>query len=101
MKQFVLALGSGGVRGFGHIGVLKALDYYQLRPNCIYGTSAGSLVGAFYQSGFQATEIEKLAISLQPIDLIDLCWPKNGFLRGLKLNHFINKNIFFRQYKTT
>lgn len=93
MKQLVLALGSGGVRGFAHIGVLKALDEHQLKVHCVYGTSAGSLVGAFYQSGLSAAEIEKIAVSTFMPSLVDLRWPSNGFILGQSLQGFIQKNI--------
>ncbi len=93
MKQLILALGSGGVRGFAHIGVLKAIDEHQLNVHCIYGTSAGSLVGAFYQSGLSADSIEKMAMITFLPSLVDLCWPSNGFVRGKNLQRFIQKNI--------
>ncbi|MCD6464267.1 patatin-like phospholipase family protein [Candidatus Woesearchaeota archaeon] len=46
--NFALVLGSGGARGFAHIGVLKVLEDYGLKPSLIVGTSIGSIIGGLY-----------------------------------------------------
>lgn len=46
-----LTLSGGGMRGIAHIAVLKALEEYNLKPDIISGTSAGSIVAAFYSLG--------------------------------------------------
>lgn len=47
-KKIGLALGSGGFRGFAHIGVLKVLKENNIKIDYISGTSIGSLVGAYF-----------------------------------------------------
>lgn len=69
--RLALVLGSGGARGFAHIGVLKVLDENHIRPDLIVGASVGSLVGALYASGMSAKQIEKLAYDLGFLDLFD------------------------------
>jgi NTE family protein len=59
-------LSSGGPRGFVHVGALKALEELELRPDLIVGASAGALVGCLCASGVRASEIEQLAMDLQP-----------------------------------
>jgi len=61
---FGYALSGGGARGFAHIGVLKVLEEEGLRPDYISGTSIGAIIGAFYSMGYNATEIESLALSI-------------------------------------
>ncbi len=61
---WALVLGSGGPRGFVHIGVLKALDEIGVCAPMIVGASVGSIVGALYANGKSAREIEELALSL-------------------------------------
>ncbi len=57
-----LALGSGGTKGFAHIGVLKAFEDEGIRFDYVAGTSAGSIVGALYSFGFSSNDIlEKTA----------------------------------------
>ncbi len=65
MKKVGLALGSGGARGWSHIGVLKALNARGVFPDIISGTSMGSLVGAAYVSG-NLNKLEEWALSLNP-----------------------------------
>jgi NTE family protein len=55
-----LALGGGGVRGFAHVLVLKALDELGIRPSIIAGTSMGATMGAMYASGLSGDYLLKL-----------------------------------------
>jgi NTE family protein len=48
-----LALGGGGVKGYAHIGVLRALDAKGIKIRAIAGTSIGGLMGAIYAAGVQ------------------------------------------------
>ena len=43
-----LALGSGGVRGFAHLGVLEVLERAGIQPDVICGSSVGAAIGAMY-----------------------------------------------------
>lgn len=45
---FTLVLGGGGARGFAHVGVLRGIEAYGLRPNAIVGVSMGAVVGVTY-----------------------------------------------------
>jgi len=55
-----LALGGGGVRGFAHVPVLKALDDLGLKPSIIAGTSMGAIIGSMYASGLSGDTLLKL-----------------------------------------
>jgi NTE family protein len=46
-----VALGSGGARGWAHIGVLHALEEAGLRPDIVCGTSIGAVIGALHLTG--------------------------------------------------
>jgi NTE family protein len=41
-----LALGSGGARGWAHLGVLRRLQELQVPIDCVAGTSIGAIMGA-------------------------------------------------------
>ena len=58
-----LALGGGAARGFAHIGVLQVLEEEGIKPQFVVGTSAGSLVAAFYASGKTGAQLTWLADS--------------------------------------
>ncbi|MDO5570645.1 MAG: patatin-like phospholipase family protein [Bacteroidales bacterium] len=55
-----LALSGGGARGFAHIGVLMALEKFNITPNIVSGVSAGAIVGALYCDGYTPDEIVSL-----------------------------------------
>lgn len=55
-----LALAGGGVRGAGHIGVIKALQENGIKVDCIAGTSIGSIVATLYAMGYSTDEMLKL-----------------------------------------
>lgn len=93
MKILILCLGSGGVRGFTHIGVLKALEDNQINVGAYFGTSVGSLISVFSASGMSARQIEEKALSLKIFDLLDLTFPWNGYIKGQKLKKFVQSSI--------
>lgn len=55
-----LALGSGGAKGFAHLGALKAFEENGIEFDIIAGTSIGSVVGAFYSAGYSSIDILEL-----------------------------------------
>jgi NTE family protein len=66
-EPFSLALGGGGGRGWAHLGVARALDAAELRPQLIVGTSMGAIVGAALAAGMRPDEIQRLAESSESI----------------------------------
>jgi len=91
-----LALGSGGDRGFAHIGVIKALEANGIKVDVVVGTSAGSVVGALYAGGFDAAGLEKLALEMDRGKLKDFDISRRGYIRGEQLQDFVNRNLHNR-----
>ncbi len=60
-----LALGSGGARGWAHIGALRALEEMGCVPEVVAGASAGALVGAFHAAG-KLDALESFARAITP-----------------------------------
>jgi NTE family protein len=52
-----IALGGGAARGFFHLGVLKALHEAGIRPDCVSGTSVGSLMAAAHAAGVPVQDV--------------------------------------------
>ncbi|PKM77497.1 MAG: hypothetical protein CVU90_06520 [Firmicutes bacterium HGW-Firmicutes-15] len=71
MKSLGLALGGGGLKGLAHIGVLQVLSDNGIKPDFISGTSAGSIIAAFYASGLSPYQIEEVVTKLTPRDYLD------------------------------
>ena len=59
-----LALGSGGVRGLSHIGVIKVLEKNNIPIDFISGSSIGALIGGLYAATKDIKQIEKLALGI-------------------------------------
>jgi NTE family protein len=88
-----LALGSGGARGFAHIGVIKALEEAGIVPDIITGSSSGAVVGAIYAAGKRAAELEEIALGLDHGDLVDISLFGNGWVKGEALQNFVNQQV--------
>lgn len=88
-----LALGSGGERGFAHVGVIKALEANGVSVDIVVGTSAGSVVGALYAGGYKGDALEQLALKLDQAQLDDFELSKRGYIRGELLQDFVNKAL--------
>ena len=71
-RKIALVLGGGGLKGFAHIGVLKALDELGLKPALYAGTSIGSLIAAAYVTGMSIDDMAAKARSLRRRDLFRL-----------------------------
>lgn len=50
-KRVALVLGSGGARGYAHIGVIEAIEARGYEIACIAGCSMGAVVGGIYAAG--------------------------------------------------
>jgi NTE family protein len=88
-----LALGSGGERGFAHVGVIKALEENGIVVDIIVGTSVGSVVGALYAGGYKGAELEQIALQLDQAQLDDFELSKRGYIRGEQLQDYINRAL--------
>jgi NTE family protein len=90
-----LALGGGAARGFAHIGVIQVLEENGIKADMVVGTSAGSVVAAFYASGKTGAQLQWLADSMDESQLTDWTVPfmSRGMLRGEALGRYINTQL--------
>ncbi|RKG52703.1 patatin-like phospholipase family protein [Acinetobacter cumulans] len=88
-----LVLGSGGARGYAHIGVIQVLEQHGIRPDFIVGTSAGSIVGSIYASGKSADELRDIALNMKPADVREIRLDKKGVLDGKKVEDYVNTQV--------
>ena len=70
--KVALVLGGGGLKGFAHIGVFRALAEMGIEPAVVAGTSIGALIGAAYARGMSVSEMTDRARALQRRDLFRL-----------------------------
>lgn len=91
-----LVLGSGGPRGFAHIGVLKVLEENGIRPDVIIGSSVGSMVGALYAAGWSAADLERLAYEINVMDFFEFSILSGGLATGQTVQSYINSRVHER-----
>jgi NTE family protein len=89
--QLGIAFGGGGVRGFVHLGVIRALDEAGIRADIVTGASAGSIAASLYASGLPYQTIEHVVQSVSESDLADLVIHKQGALKGTALAEWVNE----------
>ncbi|MBH0229032.1 patatin-like phospholipase family protein [Halobacillus yeomjeoni] len=89
-----LALGSGGARGFSHLGVLKVLKDNDIPIDMVAGSSMGALVGSFFAAGQQVEDMYKLAFTFKRKYYLDFTVPKMGFIQGRRLKEYIRLFTF-------
>ena len=90
-----LVLGGGAARGFAHIGVIQVLEEAGIRPNLVVGTSAGSVVAAFYASGKNGAQLQQVAESMEEATFTDWTLPifSRGMLRGEALARYVSAQV--------
>ena len=90
-----LVLGGGAARGFAHIGVIQVLEEAGIRPDLVVGTSAGSLVAAFYASGKTGAQLQKVAETMEESTFADwtLSIFNRGMLRGEALSRYVSAQV--------
>jgi NTE family protein len=82
-----LVLGSGGARGFAHIGVIHYLLEHGFEIRSIAGSSMGALVGGIYAAGKLdtytqwVTALEKMDV----IRLLDISFSGSGLFKGERI----------------
>ena len=83
-KTVALALGSGGARGYTHLGVIDELLVRDYDIVAISGCSMGAIVGGFYCAG-KLEELRQWITSLSYVEvlkLVDFSLLSNGAIRG-------------------
>lgn len=85
-----LVLGSGGPRGFAHIGVLKVLEAAGVEPSLVVGSSAGAIAGSLYAARMPVADIEQRALAMGFSDIADPALLRPNRLIGRALQNFIN-----------
>ncbi len=94
-KRVSLVLGSGGARGYAHIGVIEVLEKKGFEIASISGSSMGALIGGLYACG-KLEEYKEWVLSLDAIDvatLLDISFARGGIIEGEKVFKRLSKMI--------
>jgi NTE family protein len=94
-KTVSLVLGSGGARGYAHIGVIKNIVKLGYEIKSISGASMGALVGGLYACG-KLDEFEEWVSEIdffEYIKFLDFSFSKMGLIEGNKILEKIESMI--------
>ncbi len=92
--QIAIAFGGGGVRGFIHLGVIKALEEAGIKADIVAGSSAGSIIASLYAAGLHYKELKKTADQLGNWQVIrDMVLSRKGFFQGKTIAKWVNNTI--------
>ncbi len=92
-----LVLGVGVGYGFCHVGVLKVIEEEKIPIDVIAGSSIGALIASLWAIGKNSREILEITSEFREPKhiwgLIDITFPRLGFLKGNKLYRFLKKHL--------
>lgn len=93
VDSVAMVLSGGGSRGAIQVGVLQALDEYNIKVKAISGTSIGAIVGVFYSGGLPPVKIKELMKSQGFLKLFHIAWNKKGLLTMEELMKLLKKYL--------
>jgi len=92
-----LVLGVGVGYGFCHVGVLKVIEEENIPVDIIVGSSIGSLIASLWAVGKSSSQILEITGEFKEPKsiwgLIDITFPRLGFIKGNKLYRFLKKHF--------
>ncbi|MBD5247194.1 MAG: patatin-like phospholipase family protein [Barnesiella sp.] len=88
-----VALSGGGAKGFAHVGSLKALEEYGIKPDALAGVSAGSVVAVMYAAGVPLDKMMKLFTDAKFRDFCEFTTKRGGFFSIDKFKKFLRRAI--------
>lgn len=87
-----LVLGSGGARGYAHIGVLRALEKRGIEVVAVAGCSMGGIIGAEYAAGYSADQIYDMWRRFDLLRLIDRS-TMGGLIGGRGVKRLLSRHL--------
>lgn len=92
-KTIGLALGSGGVKGLAHVGVIKTLLKYNIPIDYIVGSSIGAWVAAFFGLFQDVEKLEDYAVNKRRDKFYIFLEPamQGGLIKGEKMEKLFNQ----------
>ncbi len=92
-KKVGLALGSGGVKGLAHVGVIKTLLKYKIPIDFIAGSSIGAWVACFFGLFQDVAKLEDYTVNKRRDKFYVFLEPalQGGLIKGDKLEKLLNE----------
>lgn len=92
-----IAFSGGGAKAAAHCGAVQALNEFGIKPDVVSGTSAGSLVAAFYSAGFSPAQMIEMFLSMDFFhDIVTFSKPGGGLFDSSPLMQLINDKMPYK-----
>ena len=102
--EYACLFGGGAIRGFAHIGAIKALDELGIKIGTLAGSSVGAIVASALAIGYDYKEIEDIFLNINFELFKDIDFSKtvalskgNVFLE--KMREIIEKKFYGKKYR--
>jgi NTE family protein len=99
--RVALVLGSGGVRGMAHVGVIEELVAAGIPIDLIVGCSAGSIVGSLYADNPDVSNLKRAVWGMRSNSLLDIdIWEcRYGLSQGKSMCRIFDKYLTARTFE--
>ncbi|MFP4370751.1 MAG: patatin-like phospholipase family protein [Halanaerobium sp.] len=94
-----IALSGGGVKGFAHLGVLKALEEKGIEADLLAGVSAGAIIGSFIAAGKKPAEVMDLINENDFFDFAKLTLPDRGIFTLDNMTENLEKSLGVKTFE--
>lgn len=81
VSQLGLVLSGGGIRGLAHLGLIKVLEENDIEITAVSGTSAGSIIAAFYAQGYSTDDILNIVLGINTFKFLKPALSLKGLLK--------------------
>jgi len=98
-KKTALVLGGGAARGLAHLGILKVFKRENIKFDFVLGTSIGALFAAIWALGLDLEKIEKTALRITAMDILDVTISRVGLCKGNKMEYLIRETLQDGQFE--
>lgn len=98
--RVALVLGSGGIRGMAHVGVIEELHEAGIPIDLIVGCSAGAAVGALYADNPDIEALKHAVSSMRTSSVLDISLMncRYGLASGQSLAKVLRKHLHARYF---
>ncbi len=94
-----LGLSGGGAKGIAHVGIIKALEQFNLKPEVISGVSAGAIVGALYADGKTPDDILSFFKEARVFKYVNISISRFGLVSSERFEKILNSHISAKTFE--
>lgn len=98
-ESISLCLSGGGARGLAHIGIIKALEEYNVEVKAVSGASAGAIVAYLLAAGWTSEQMIQLAKKTKFYTAFKMTLSWTGLISLENLRQILNKDVKVQDFE--